>query len=247
MAQQACLPLWITNFNRVQLLTALPKGGKAIELGTYRGGFAVKLLRVIDPEELHLVDPWALDEDDAYLRTYGGQRSAMHSAYDQVQRVFQEEIASGRVALHRAYSRDVASQFSDRHFDLIYIDAMHDYDNVRADLLTYKDKLKTEGFILGHDFSNTYMSRAKKFGIIRAVREFTDSEDFDLILITNEAAPTYLLARSDNESTLPDLRHALLSHPACSLIEIDASLLDRFDQVAVETADGRKGQMFRFS
>lgn len=237
----------ITNFNRVQLLSVLPKGGKVIELGTYMGGYAVKLRRVLDPSELHLVDPWAIDDDDEYLRTYGGPRSTMHAAYDQVQRVFEPDVASGRVTLHRAYSRDVAGLFPDHHFDIIYVDAMHDYDNVRADLLTYQHKLAPGGFLLGHDFSNTYMARAKKFGVMRAVREFTESSDFDLVLLTNEASPTYLLARADNDSTLPALRDALLSHPTCSLIEVDVSLLDRFDQVAVETAAGRKGQMIRFT
>jgi SAM-dependent methyltransferase len=209
------------------------------------GGFAVKLRHVLAPEELHLVDPWALDEDDEYTRSYGGQRTAMHSAYEQVRRVFGADIAAGRVTLHRDYSTRAAATFADHSFDLIYVDAMHDYENVLADLLAYKDKLKPDGFLLGHDFSNTHMSRAKKFGIIRAVREFVAREPFELVLITNEAAPSYLLARTGNETTLPALRSDLLNHKACSLIEVDEALLDQFQQVGVSYADGRKGQMIR--
>lgn len=99
------------------------------------GRFAVKMLRRLDPVELHLVDPWALDEDDEYLRSHGGQRSAMHSAYEQVQQVLQEDTASVRATLHREYSRDVVAPFHDHYFDLVYIDAMHVYGNVRANLL----------------------------------------------------------------------------------------------------------------
>lgn len=237
----------ITNFNRVQLLTALPKGGKAIELGTYMGGFAVKLLRVLRPTELHLVDPWAIDDDDEYVRTYGAQRTIMHSAYDQVQQVFKDEIATGVVTLHRDYATNVAKLFPEHHFDIVYVDAMHDYENVLTDLRTYKSMVKPDGFILGHDFSNTHMGRAKNFGVTRAVREFTASEDFDLVLITNEAAPSYLLARSDNSSTLPPLIDALWNHPLCSLIEIDDRFLDGFEQVQKLYASGTRGQLIRFA
>ena len=236
----------ITSFNRAQLLTALPAGGKAIEVGTYRGNFATDILRTLDPEELHLVDPWAIDEDDEYMSSYGAKREAMHSAYDEVQRRFAAQIASGRITLHRDYSRPVADTFPDRYFDVIYIDAMHDHANVLADLLAYRDKIKPDGFILGHDFSNTRMGRLKKFGVIRAVRDFVSVEPFDLVLITNEAAPTYLLARSGNATTLPELRNALLDRRGCALIEIDESLLDQFKQIPIIHADGRKGQLMRF-
>lgn len=246
-ANSSCqgLPVLITNFNRVQLLTVLPKGGKVLEVGTYMGGFAVKMRHLLKPSELHLVDPWALDEDDEYTRSYGGERSTMHSAYEQVCRVFSDDIAEGRVTLHRDYSARAADTFGDHSFDLIYVDAMHDYENVLADLLAYKDKVKPDGFLLGHDFSNTHMGRAKKFGVIRAVREFVAREPFELVLITNEAAPSYLLARSGNETTLPVLRSDLLNHKACSLIEVEETLLDRFEQVGVTYADGRKSQMIK--
>lgn len=233
----------ITNFNRVQILTLLPKGGTVVEVGTYAGGFAVKLLRVLEPTELHLIDPWARDEDDEYIGAYGGQREGMHSAYDQVQRVFHDDIETGRVTLHRKYSTEAVTAFPDHHFDLVYIDAMHSYEHVLEDLLAYKDKVKPDGFIMGHDFSNTHMGRIKKFGVVRAVREFTGMTDFALTLITNEGAPSYLLARSDNHSTLPEFHSALLDHKGSSLIDIDDSLLDTYEQVLVTHADGRKGQM----
>lgn len=236
----------ITNFNRAQLLTVLPKGGTAIEIGTYRGNFAESILTTLQPDELHLVDPWAMDEHDEYISSYGAKREAMYSAYDQVQSRFRAQIEARQVTLHREYSRAVATAFPDRSFDFIYVDAMHDYANVRADLLAYKDKIKPDGFILGHDFSNTRMGRRMNFGVVQAVREFVNTEDFDLVLITNEAAPTYLLAQTGNTTTLPALRGALLDHRDCALIEIDQSLLDRYSQQQVLHGDGRKGQLMRF-
>ena len=38
--------------------------------------------------------------------------------------------------------------------DLVFVDAAHDYANVKADVLAYWPKLKPEGVISGHDFSH---------------------------------------------------------------------------------------------
>lgn len=238
----------ITNLNRVQLLSLLPKGGTAAEVGVYKGGFADKIRHTLAPRRLHLIDPWGRDEDDEYVTSHPGRqaRAVMHSFYNQVQQAFRDDIATGVVELHRDYSTQAAAIFPDQYFDFVYIDAMHNYENVRSDLLAFKDKLKHDGFILGHDFSNNTMSRHRKFGVVAAVREFVRTEGFELVLLTNETAPTYVLARQGNETTLPGLRNALLNHQACSLLEIHESVLDKYQQVEVNHADGRSGQMMKF-
>jgi hypothetical protein len=232
--------------NRVQLLSFLPSGATVAEIGVYQGGFANAIRRHAAPAKFHLIDPWAIDEGDPYDVYMRGNREKMHRAYDQILRLFGDDAATGRAEIHRTYSTLAAPGFPDGYFDWIYLDAMHDYDNVLADLRAYADKVKPEGFILGHDFSNTKMGRTKQFGVVRAVREFVATSDFDLILMTNEAAPSYLLARSDNTTIRPALIDALLNHPTYRLVEIDESLLDQYDQVGISLADGKKGQLIRF-
>ena len=41
---------------------------------------------------------------------------------------------------------------ADGSVDLAFIDAAHDYRNVRADVLAYWPKLKPDGVLAGHDF-----------------------------------------------------------------------------------------------
>ena len=234
----------ITNLDRVQVLDLLGQGGTVAEVGVYKGHFSTAIRAHAKPDMLHLIDTWALD--DAYVQTYGTQRDSLLRAYDLVQSQFIREIEAGRVVVHRDYSTRAAVSFPDAYFDWVYIDAMHDYENVLADLLSFKDKVKPEGFILGHDFSNNPAGRRAKFGVVRAVRDFMASEGFELVLITNETSPTYLLARSGNATTLPALREALMQRRAPLPIEVDVQLLDQFEQVPVVGANGASGQLIRF-
>ena len=44
--------------NRIDLLNQFPKNSIGIELGVHLGDFSEKILQIVDPKELHLVDAW---------------------------------------------------------------------------------------------------------------------------------------------------------------------------------------------
>ena len=49
-------------------------------------------------------------------------------------------------------SVEASKDFEDGSLDLVYIDAAHDYDSVKQDILTWLPKIKKGGFIAGHDY-----------------------------------------------------------------------------------------------
>lgn len=65
-------------------------------------------------------------------------------------------------------SIEVAKNIEDK-FDVVYIDALHDYDNVKADILAWNDKALK--FIGGHDY------RDNTDGVIKAVNEIFGKPD----------------------------------------------------------------------
>ena len=229
----------IVNADRAQLLTHLPQGGVVAEVGVFRGAFATEILKKSRPEKLHLIDPWAHDGNPTDQHVV-----AMQASHDRVQRLFADDTKTGRVEIHRDYSTSAALTFPDHYFDWVYIDAEHDYTSVKTDLEAFRDKVKPDGVILGHDFSRRH-DRAY-FGVITAVREFAIEHAFEILLITNESSPTYLLMRADNEIGMAKLRDDILVSHASLPIEVDVSMFDAFTQVEVPVAKGKLAQMLSF-
>ena len=55
--------------------------------------------------------------------------------------------------------------FSNETFDMVYIDAVHQYEDVKKDILNWLPKVKERKVIAGHDFQESFE------GTMRAVRE----------------------------------------------------------------------------
>lgn len=192
---------------RDMLVKLLRKGGVGCEIGVAEGKFSRTLVAETKPKEIHLIDPWTYQDDDAYIsdpnnvsKVEGDRRFRM------VSDSFSEESASGQLFIHRAFSTDVVSHFPDRHFDWIYVDARHDYDSVLQDLTAYLPKLKPDGLLLGHDYANHDFARRSGFGVVDAVDEFCMDNDLKFVTLTCETLPTYVLSRT---SESPEVRNIL--------------------------------------
>jgi hypothetical protein len=56
------------------LLDLLPRASVGIEIGVHLGDFAEAILDVVEPIELHLVDPWHYESSPRYDQAgYGGK------------------------------------------------------------------------------------------------------------------------------------------------------------------------------
>jgi predicted O-methyltransferase YrrM len=85
----------------------------------------------------------------------------------------------------RALSVEGASKFSDNTFDWVYIDADHSYNGCKDDLNAYKDKVKEDGYICGHDYLREGFE-LPGYGTNQAVDDFVSENNYFLTILTNE-------------------------------------------------------------
>lgn len=71
-----------------------------------------------------------------------------------------------RSTLIRAFSHVAAKRFQKHQLDFVFIDAGHDYDEVKIDLGAWYDKVRPGGILAGDDYTQDFP------GVIKAVNEF---------------------------------------------------------------------------
>lgn len=141
---------------REQIIHTFGPVQKVAEVGVLRGKFAAHL-RKLNPNELHLIDPW-ITWDKNVLYGYGKKdQESWNRTYQAVVKKFGGDAV---VQIHRMLSVEAAKKFPDGYFDLVYIDANHAYDYVKADIAAWLPKVKRGGIIGGHDYNEEPVKRA---------------------------------------------------------------------------------------
>jgi predicted O-methyltransferase YrrM len=143
--------------NRIQILTTFPKNGTIAEIGSCRGNYSEKMLYILKPAKLYLIDVWKKIDD--YLYTIDN---------------FKDD---GKVIVLRLTSAEAAKYLS-INFDMIYIDANRTYKYAIEDINLWWPKIKSGGILAGHD----YDSRPNWEGVVQAVDEFVDNNNLTLNL-----------------------------------------------------------------
>ena len=72
-------------------------------------------------------------------------------------------------------SLEAAAKLPDNSFDFVYIDASHEYEDVKADIKAWLPKVKKGGIIAGDDYNSPQVKRAvhEVLGHVRKVNRFT--------------------------------------------------------------------------
>lgn len=140
-----------------------PKTLSMIEIGSYIGEstsvFASYFGKVVS------VDPFENDYDANDL-------ACQHADFKDVYNKFLENMQSfDNVKNIRKKSDDAIVDLKEEKYDFVYIDGMHTYDQVKKDIINYKDLIKSGGFIGGHDYSNYWID------VVKAVNECLEKPD----------------------------------------------------------------------
>ncbi len=131
---------------------------KAIEVGTFKGDNANAILKNLNVKEIVLIDPYEdYSQKWASETTYRGK--VLIDALNKMKKRFRRELESGKVIFIKKNSDNALNDIK-KKYDLIYIDANHDYEYVLRDLENYWKVLNVNGLLCGDDIDQPFVFQA---------------------------------------------------------------------------------------
>lgn len=157
--------------NKEEFAKHIPKGSSILEIGTLAGDYAEVLIKEVEPSFIGLVDVFqANDWPDCNRFDKKGHFNFVKKRFKNVK----------NIEYYRGYSEEVMPVI-DRKFDYIYIDANHDYEHCKADLVNSLSLLAEDGIIGFNDYI-VDQDHGVDYGVIEVVCEFLDqNEDWEVI------------------------------------------------------------------
>lgn len=131
-----------------------PDGGTIVEVGSFLGRSAAFMAVEIanSGKDLRFV---CVDPFNGNLGVLDGQKLIdKRCTVENFRRNVNSGGAGHLIETLVGFSVDVAANFPDASIDFVFIDAAHDYPNVRADLCAWLPKVKHGGIIAGHDYGD---------------------------------------------------------------------------------------------
>lgn len=161
------VPGWFDDAFRefyADVLGTLGPGSRVCEVGAWLGRSTAFLAVEAKPgTEIYVVDTWDGSPDEPeHMENIRGHGEPLYQR-------FLTNMARGgvlgRLCPIRMESTRAAGLFPDGYFDLVFIDAQHSYEAVKADVLTWRPKVKAGGILAGHDYGRGHP------GVMAAVDE----------------------------------------------------------------------------
>jgi predicted O-methyltransferase YrrM len=136
-----------------------------VEVGSWMGR-STRALADSTRGNVTAVDTWKGSDEDEHRRILKGQPESW--LFDQFSKNLADHIKVGKVIPYQLTSSFAASIFRAEGdtYDMIFIDASHDHENVKADLAAWYPLLAPGGLFCGHDFNKNHP------GVMQAVTEF---------------------------------------------------------------------------
>jgi hypothetical protein len=137
---------------RTQILKELPKNSVGAEIGVHKGDFSAKILDIVDPKKLFLIDPWIVFDNDVYDQAWYGKNTTiqeMNNRYNYVKSRFKD---TSSVEIIRETSINSIKFIEDSSLDFVYIDGDHTFEGTCLDFDLFYPKVKKGGFICGDDY-----------------------------------------------------------------------------------------------
>jgi hypothetical protein len=146
------------------IIECAPENGRIVEIGAWKGASTSYLAVEAQHKKLRIdvIDTWAGSHE------HKGTSDIIEDS------LFETFIDNLRPIIKyinpiRADSVTASRMYDEESLDAVFIDADHEYESVKKDILAWMPKVKKGGILAGHDYSTAHG------GVIRAVSELIDS------------------------------------------------------------------------
>lgn len=178
---------------RKDLIDSLvPKYGNYAEIGVLNGDFSRELFNILSPKKLVLID---LFEGSCYSGDKDGNNVMLYDLNASYQKQKEWEADNTSIRVLKGDSSTILKTFDNNFFDMIYLDGDHSYEGCKKDLLVAYDKVKNNGFIIGHDYEMNFnkTKNSYHFGVKRAVDEFCLLYNQKIIAKANDGCVSFAI------------------------------------------------------
>ncbi len=141
-----------------QIVKRLPSGSTLVELGSFQGRSSIAIAAVMPSNcTLFCVDHFEGSEE----------HKQMNLDLDRLADSFRKNIESfgvnDRICVLQMSSTDAAQRFDPGSVDFVLLDAAHDFDSVKTDLVNWYPKLRAGGVLVCDDYEPAWP------GVVQAI------------------------------------------------------------------------------
>jgi hypothetical protein len=160
---------WFTYPNFYSSVVAsFPSGSKFVEVGSWRGRSAcflgVEIHNSGKDIKLDCVDTWNGSEEHVGYEIL--ENDGLYNEF-----ISNIEPLSNIINPIRMESLKAVNLYEDESLDMVFLDASHRYEDIKADILAWYPKVKKGGIFSGHDYPSWNQ-------VVRAVEEFFPNKNF---------------------------------------------------------------------
>ncbi len=130
--------------------------GCIVEVGSWLGRSTIAMAENTKGK-IYAVDTWKGSQEH--------QEELKGKSPDWLYDRFMANVRGLSVTPVRTTSVEAAKLLSHLRFNMVFLDASHDYESVKADILAWRPLLSAGGLLCGHDYQPSYV------GVMDAVRE----------------------------------------------------------------------------
>lgn len=157
----------------------LQKGGLIAEIGVWRGDFSEFLIDTLEPSELHAFDLFDMSSD---TELWGQPVSSYFSGMarkDFYRSRFEQ--CSVELKIFEGMTSECLPRAPASYYDLIYIDAGHDYQNAKFDSDQAVRIAKPNAVIIFNDYIMTDPLCGMPYGVVQAANELVLSSNWKIV------------------------------------------------------------------